>query len=88
MEMSAGVLTGGGWQTLSDFPARIVAGSVPEGEPGMLSRGAANAPAQDGTEATLRFTVTRLGQDRPALASSVTGKNGSGLNLKTALQLA
>jgi hypothetical protein len=55
---------------------------------GMLSRGAAKPPAQDGTEATLRFTVTRLGQDRPTLASSATGKNGSALNLKTALQLA
>jgi hypothetical protein len=25
MEMSAGVLTGGGWQIFSDYPARIVA---------------------------------------------------------------
>jgi hypothetical protein len=55
---------------------------------GMLSRGGGKAPAQDGTEATLRFTVTRLGQDGPVLSSSATGKNGSALNLKTALQLA
>ena len=55
---------------------------------GMLSRGAGKTPAQDGTEATLQFTLTRFGQTAPALSSSAAGKNGSALNFKTAFQLA
>ena len=55
---------------------------------GMLSRGAAKAPAQDGTEATFHFTVARSGQSEPAVSSSATGRNGSALNFRTALQLA
>ena len=55
---------------------------------GMLSHGGGKAPAQDGTEATLNFKLIRSGHTEPELASSATGKNGSALNLKTAIQIA
>ncbi len=49
VEMSAGVWAGGGWQTLSDFPVRIVPGPHPEDEPyggGKYSRIFLPDPAQ------------------------------------------
>jgi hypothetical protein len=55
---------------------------------GMLSRNASKPPAQDGTSATLDFRLIRTGQPEPVLASTAAGKNGSALNLSTALQLA
>lgn len=55
---------------------------------GLLSRGGSKPPAQDGTGATLNFKLTRVGQTEPVLASSAVGKNGSALNLSTAIQLA
>lgn len=55
---------------------------------GMLSRSGSKPPAQDGTGATLSFRLTRPGQAEPVLTSSVIGKNGSALNLSTAIQLA
>ena len=55
---------------------------------GLLSRGGSKPPAQDGTGATLSFRLTPVGQAEPVLASSAAGKNGSALNLSTAVQLA
>lgn len=55
---------------------------------GLLSRGGSKPPAQDGTGATLDFQLTQVGQAQPVLASSAAGKNGSALNLSTAIQLA
>jgi hypothetical protein len=49
MEMSAGVLAGGGWQIMSDFPGRSVADPLPEAEPdrgGKYSRIFLPDPAQ------------------------------------------
>jgi hypothetical protein len=54
----------------------------------MLSHGGGKAPSQDGTEATLNFKLVRNGHAEPELASSASGKNGSALNLKTAIQIA
>jgi hypothetical protein len=46
------------------------------------------APAQDGTAATLNFRLMRIGTSEEALASSAAGRNGSALNIRTAIQIA
>ncbi len=53
----------------------------------MLSR-SKTANTADGSEATVNFRLMQVGQTEPALASTASGKNGSALNLKTAIQLA
>jgi hypothetical protein len=44
-------------------------------------------PAQDGTAATLNFRLLRIGTSEEALASSAAGRNGSALNIRTAIQI-
>lgn len=50
--------------------------------------GANSGTQQDGTMATLNFRLVRVGSSEEALASSAAGKNGSALNIRTAIQIA